>query len=219
MSEKDKIFDDKVKQAIQQALLTCDGPIYIGNEPVFRLCVELRRFLPKNPDIPLRPLLERFYELSDGVLEDDYGEPLTLEDAWDQFLDAWPKVSYPGIVQQAKERASQSVEWRSELTHLDPQRRYLATVCYEMQQIVGADRNIYLSSYNAAELLGIEDHKKALRTLKRFCAEGILRFVKQGNFKTREANEYHYIGHEKQKPKPEDIEAHVEDQKRRLREA
>jgi hypothetical protein len=214
----DETLNDRVEQAIQQALLLCEEPVYIGNEPVFRLCVELRRFLPKNPDIPLRPVLERFYELSDGTLVDDFGELLTLEDAWDQFLDAWPKVSYPGIVQEAKERANQSVEYRPELAHLDPQRRYLATVCYEMQQIVGTDANIYLSSYDAAELLGFTDHKKALRTLKRFCAEGILQFVKQGNFKNREANEYRYVGHEKPKRKPDEIKARIEDQKRRLRE-
>lgn len=217
MAQKDEIFDGKVEQAIQRALPTCDDVIHIGNEPVFRLCVELQRFLPKDTNIARRPILERFYELSDGSLVDQDKEPLTLEDAWDQFLDAWPKVSYPGIFQQAKQKAQRHIKPRPELSHLDPQRRYLATVCYEMQQIMGDSRNIYLSSYDAAIILGIKDHKKALRALKRFCAEGILRFVKQGNFRRREANEYQYVGHKREKLKPEEIKARAKAQIERLR--
>jgi len=211
-----RIDADRIEQAIQRALPTGEEIIRIGNEQVFKLAVELQKVLPKDTEISLRPIVERFYGLSNRRLVDEYGELLTLEDAYEQLLDAWPKVAYPAALQNAKGGAKRHIRPRPELAHLDRRRCYLATVCYEMQQIVGEDKDFYLSSYEAAGILGHNDHKKALRTLKRFCADGILQFVKSGNFKAREANEYKYIGHKTKRPN--DIEANIEDQKRRLTE-
>lgn len=212
--------ENRIEQAIQRALPTADEAIYIGNEPIFRLCVELQRFLPKDTDIPLRPILECYYHLSDRLLVDEYGEQLTLEDAWDQFLDAWEKVSYPGILQQAVERARRHTRLRPELAHLDPKRGLLATVCYEMQQLAGEDKDFYLSSYQAARVLWLDDkrHRKALRMLNRFCTEYILKCTKRGDPKEDKANHYKYIGHLKQPGRTAEVQAKIDEQQRRLKE-
>ena len=192
----------------------------IGNEQVFKLAVELQKVLSKDADIPLRPIVERFYGLSNRCLVDEYGELLTLEDAYEQLLDAWPKVSYPGILQEAKERARRHTRLRPELAHLDRKRGLLATVCYEIQQIAGENKDFYLSSYEAARVLWLDGkyHRKALRMLNRFCTEDILECTKRGNPKEGEANHYRYIGHLKQPQRPAEVQANIEDQLRRLKE-
>lgn len=189
--------ENRVDEAIQRALPIADEEIRIGNEPTFRFCVELQRFLPKDTDIPLRPILERYFEQADGRLVDEHGDPLTLEGAWDQFLEVWPKVLYPGILHQAIERAQEAIAKRPELSHLDPTRRRLARVCYEMQQIVGDDKDFYLSSYDAAEILWQDKkhYRKALRMFNRLSKEGLLECTKKGDPKKYRANHYRYTGH------------------------
>jgi hypothetical protein len=216
---KSKIDNEKIEQAIQRSIPSGDEAIYIGNEQTFRLCVELQKFIKQDTDESLDPIIERFYEACNGLLVDEYGDPLSLEDVKDQFYDAWPKVSYPGLLQEAKERAKRHTIPRPELAHLDPQRCDLGTVLYEMQMMVGEDRDIYCSSYDAADILGIRSSRQALRVLKRFCyREKILRFVKQGNYRNREANFYHYIGHIKQFEN-EEFERRKREQIKRLNEA
>lgn len=195
MAKKSELDMNAIERAIQKAIPVDDEQIgYIGNEPVFLLCQYL-----KGVDMPdgttfadLKPFFRQWYELSIGMLFDEYGDPLSFTEAWAQFIEAWPKVKYPksAYLEQAKERAKNRKEPLPELAEFDGDYQYLGVVCYELQQIM-RDRPFWLSTYDAGEILG-KSQKVGHRAMKMLSAEGILELVKVGD--RHNASEYRYIG-------------------------
>ena len=168
-----------------------DIPIVIGNEPIFRLCVELQRELGCDIDVlDMEPAFNYFFKQYRDDLEDLFDE----EEAWIQFLDAWPKVKIVDILKRAVQMAQKSpIVYKG--TKLRPKQQYFASVCKYMQDIVGPGQVFYLSSYQAAESIIADEgkHRQAHRYLGSLCTLGILEKVSTGNFASRKANEYRYI--------------------------
>ncbi|HLB75000.1 MAG TPA: hypothetical protein VJJ98_13345 [Sedimentisphaerales bacterium] len=185
----------EIQQVIDNALGRTRKRVFIGNEPVFILCVELQKILRHNikPE-SLVPVLEEFYDRADGSLVDENNDALEWEDIHEQFLDAWAKVKYAGIVRRAIEAAKADGEPRPELGHLDPKRQFLGKVLYHRQVLEGSSKAFPFSSYQAKNVLGISSEKTAWRLLQRFCREGILDLVKKGHSGYRKANLYRYRG-------------------------
>jgi hypothetical protein len=185
----------EILRVIENAIARTRKRVFIGNEPVFILCVELQKILRQNikPE-SLVPVLEEFYDRADGSLVDENNDALEWEDIYEQFMEAWPKVKYAGIMQKAIEAAKADGEPRRELKHLDPKRQFLGKVLYHRQVLEGSTEAFPFSSDQAKKILGIGSEKTAWRILQRFCREGILELVKKGHYAYRKANLYRYTG-------------------------
>lgn len=191
--------NEAIERAIQKArdeVENFDGEDYIGNRPVFILWQYLGGIdMPESMTLTdYKPIVKQWYGLSDGLLVDESGEPLTFTEVWGQFVEVCgkDKVKYfkRDCLELAKQRAKRHKKPLPELAEYDQAHRYLGAVLYELQEIAG-DGSIWLSSYDAGEILD-KDQKRGLRAMNMFVADGILCRLKAGN--RHYATEYKYIG-------------------------
>jgi len=185
----------EIQEVIDNALARTDKRVFIGNEPVFMLCLALQKILRLNIEPEsLIPVLEEFYERANGSLVDENNDALEWGDILEQFFDAWPKVKYAGIMRRAIDAAKADTKPRPELEHLDPKRQFLGKVLYHRQKLEGSMKAFPFSAYLPKDVFGRTSEKTVWRILQRFCRDGILEPAGKGHAGIRKANLYRYIG-------------------------
>jgi len=189
---------DPYREAIKRAIDGYDweDEIYIGNEPVFRLCRELRGVDGDRDPTELRPFVREWFEIAKGQLagvESNFCDvPKTWPEVWALFVQAWPKVRFTGnIIREVLATAKADTRPVPELGDLEtPTTLLLARICRALQNLVG-DGPFWLSTVDAAEVIG-RGRKIAHSLLRMFETLRILECVKRGN--ARQATRYRYIG-------------------------
>lgn len=197
-----KIFDEKLADIIalcdpEQAAMTFSSGGVCGNEGLFKFCMYMKDEFLNVEDA--MPFIKKWYEKWQDKLIDETGYKLALEDVEVQAEDLWDKIKYGvgGQLYVARMRADgRSSETIPELEDYggEPE-RLLAITCYELHCLVKMKKEIFISSYDAAEIMGldrVEGQKRAYRALRVFIHKGILMLVKRGN--RNRATRYLYTG-------------------------
>jgi hypothetical protein len=98
MSQKDT---EALEQAIWKARAEIESlgeADYIGNRTVFIVAQYLKGLdMPEaRTFVDLKPAFRQFYDQLNGLLVDEFEEPLSFGQAWAQLTELWPKVKYAG---------------------------------------------------------------------------------------------------------------------------
>jgi hypothetical protein len=117
------------------------------------------------------------------------------DETWADFCMAWGNVRHPAgesplnaALQRAIEKPLPEIAFDYDLQAT----RLLIALCRELQRDAG-DRAFYLSSHDAARLVGFKHSMEAWRYLKLFEQTGILKRIHNGSFEQRKASEYRYL--------------------------
>jgi hypothetical protein len=188
--------DDEIDRAILETI-----PSGIGrrNRQVFELPRALKA-IPRLADAPvdaMKPHVRRWHRI--GLEKAVIGtEP--FDEAWIDFLHAWPKVKFPrgkepmiAILERAKHSPPPAVAQNYEGDGL----RLLIAICRELQCASG-NKPFYLACRTAATLLdlGENGHVKAWRWLTLLVHDGVIEAVKRGERGKRRASRFRYSENE-----------------------
>ncbi len=191
--------DNIIQKALEKAKTEYEqfeGNDFVGNRAVFILCqylqgvVDTENITAEDLDLSVR----QWYDLCDGLLVDDDGEPLSYIEIWAQFIDVWEneRVKFPKIdhLALALERAKKYVKPRPEVAHLDcPKTQLIAHTCYELQQLRG-DNQFFISQEDAGRIIG-KGQKQGRLIINLLLSEGVLVLNEKG--RTGLASTYSYI--------------------------
>ena len=173
-----------------------EGSDFVGNRAVFILCQYLRGVVntEKIKAEELDLYVRQWYDLCDGLLVDNDGEPLSYIEIWAQFIDIWQneRVKFPKIdhLALALERARQYSKPRPEVAHLNcPKTQLIAHTCYELQQLRG-DNQFFISQEDAGRIIG-KGQKEGRLIMNLFMSEGVLVLNEKG--RTGLASTYSYV--------------------------
>lgn len=162
------------KALLEQAITATlpDGP---GKRHllIFELARRLKG-IPQLADVhpaPLRGIVSQWHALAlPHITTKDF------LDTWGEFVTAWDRVRIPHgtfllpeILKRADAADMPTLAIEYDCAHM----RRLVKICREMQRTVGAGNNFFLSSYDAAKLLGI-DQPTAFRRLAALVADDVL---------------------------------------------
>lgn len=169
-----------------------------GNEGLFRFCQYIKQ--EKFPTYgPALPYIRKWFDRWHDKLIDETGYRLSFDDVEVMVDDLWDKIKHPIGGELAAAKSSAKRRYDETIPELDgyggePARK-LALVCYELHRFTKKDEPFYLSSYDAAEIMGLDrekGQKRAYLTLKVFIRKGILVVDELGN--KRRATRYRYMG-------------------------
>ena len=173
-----------------------EGSDFVGNRAVFILCQYLEPIVDRE-SISAEELdfcVRQWYDLCNGLLVDEDGEPLSYTEVWAQFIDVWenervrfPKIDYLAL---ALERAKRYDKPRPEVAHLDsPKIQLLAHTCYELQQL-RQDNQFFIAQENAGKIIG-KGQREGRLMLNLLLSEGVLSLIEKG--RTGFASTYSYV--------------------------
>ncbi len=188
-----------IQKALEKAKVEYEqfeGSDFVGNRAVFILCqylqgvVDTEKVTAEELDLYIR----QWYDLCDGLLVDDDGEPLSYIEIWAQFIDVWEngRVKFPKIdhLALALERAKEYAKPRPEVAHLDcPKTQLIAHTCYELQQL-RQDGTFFIAQEDAGRIIG-KGQKEGRLIMNLLMSEGILVLIEKG--RTGLASTYSYI--------------------------
>jgi hypothetical protein len=173
-----------------------DGNDFVGNRAVFILCQHLQGVVndEKITSDQLDLYVRQWYDLCDGLLVDDGGEPLSYTEIWAQFIDIWEndRVKFPKIdhLALALGRARRYDKPRPEVAHLDCKRTQLiAHTCYELQQLRN-DNQFFISQEDAGRIIG-KGQKEGRLIMNLLLSEGVLVLIEKG--RSGVASTYTYV--------------------------
>jgi hypothetical protein len=195
MSQQDA---EALEQAIWKARAEIEGlgeADYIGNRTVFVVAQYLKGLdMPEaRTFVDLKPAFRQFYDQLNGLLVDEFEEPLTFGQAWAQLTELWPKVKYAkgALLEQARARAKGYTKPRPEIAWCEDQPiQDVVNTTYELKELRG-DGHFFLSTYQAGDIMG-RNQKMGRAVMQMLTTEGIYRLVERGN--RRKATLYEYTG-------------------------
>jgi len=142
------------------------------------------------PAVALKPYLRQWHQ---AALPKIRTKP--FEDSWFDFAESWQKVKHPigaGPMGDILRRAAAADPPAVAMQYEQEELRLLVSLCRELQREAGK-RPFYLSVRTAAEQVGVSP-RHAARWLKGLVIDGILKLVRKGDRRKREASEYRYMG-------------------------
>jgi len=191
--------DDIIQKALKKAKIEYEqfeGNDFVGNRAVFILCQHLKGVVDSEKDKAeeLDIWVRQWYDLCDGLLVDDDGEPLSYVEIWAQFIDIWEneRVKFPKIdhLALALERAKRYGKPRPEVAHLEcPKTQLIAHTCYELQQL-RQDMQFFIAQEDAGRIIG-KGQKQGRLILNLLLSEGVIVLIEKG--RTGLATTYSYV--------------------------
>ena len=143
----------------------------------------------------LRPVLQCWFEKAEPQMSGDH----SLDDCWNDFVYAWPRIHYPGdfdLGQLASEIVKQEPHPAcAELGYDNPHRVLLVGLCARLQEL-NKDAPFFLSARKAADILtqatGTSTNKDVCnQMLNGLVADGVLEVVEKG--KPGRATRYRFV--------------------------
>jgi len=201
MRNNDKITSEKLSGIISK----CDPELIsksfnsggkCGNEGLFKFCMYLKELFHLHEAMPY---IKQWHEKWRDKLIDKTGYQLSLEDIEVMAEMLWDKIDHsPGgqlaaAIANAKKRYTETIPELGD--YGGKPAKLLALVCFELQEAAKDNEPFFISSYDAAEIMGLdrkEGQRRAARTLKVFARKGIIIVHKIGHL--GRSTRYYYTG-------------------------
>ena len=178
------VSQDSTEEAIRDTVPTGPGE---RNRCVFHFARRLKALVPDYDVSRLQPIVRRWHSTAFPVIRTKQ-----FAETWTDFLVAWKRckpVSSKPFVRIIAFAAEIPIPPRA-AHHCDPRMLQLIQICRALQKAAGANP-FFLACRKAGELIGTSK-SEANRMLKTLRSEGILRLVRRGTERDRQASEYLY---------------------------